>query len=116
MQLAEIFPALLLTQATRNTAKAAEVRRMVERGAKLNTIAAFANIPMAFRKCRPGAVDLAAGLIIRSRDEDSDIDLGRLVHMFLPATTQGQRRWFGAVAGGAPSLWPVRRVGRASRP
>ena len=107
LQLADSFPLLLSGIATADErdrtsqSRAAEAKHLVERGSKLRTIAEFARAPMALRKCRPGAVDLGLAVLVATRN-DPDVDLGHLIHAYLPATTVGQRRWLSAVKRALP--------------
>ena len=59
---------------------------------------------MALRKCRPGAVDLGLAVHVLHTRNNLDLDLGRLIHAYLPTTTVGQRRWLGAVERALSSL------------
>ena len=85
-QLAETFPALLARIVGMVPDQAAEATRLVERGAKLSTIAELVEVPLALRKCRPGVVHLALLLDNKTRN-DTDIDLSRLIGTYLPTTT-----------------------------
>jgi PcfJ-like protein len=124
LQLANIFPALVADISETHTrgssrpkserlAEQSEARQLVERGARLNVVAEFAKVPLALRKCRPGATDLALGLNALVRGED--LDLSQLIHAHIPSTTQGQRRWFRAInealrRGGPYVEWVARHA------
>ena len=97
LQLADTFPALLAGIVGAPGPVRDEAVGLVERGAKLGVLAEHARLPLALRKCRPGVVGMALSLHADRLTGDPDVDLGRLVRAFLPATTQAQRRWFGAV-------------------
>ena len=85
-QLAETFPALLAGIADLpDHAKFKQVAaiRAVRRGLALKTVADIVEIPLAFRRIKPGAVGIVGW----------DPELSGLIYAFLPESTAAQRRW-----------------------
>jgi PcfJ-like protein len=102
MQLTEVFPLLAWQIITNDHA---EAQRLVEAGAKLNTIASLMKVPMAFRGLKPGAVFSLLDWFAELKDE--------LIYATLPTTTLAQRRWLLAVSqstavGGTYVDWTAR--------
>jgi hypothetical protein len=93
-QLAETFPFLAQCIYTgrfctaEDVEKATEARALVKKGAELKRVAAAADIPMHYRKFKPGTVDIVNGVLL---------DKPHLVHAFLPDTLPKMRRWVNAV-------------------
>jgi hypothetical protein len=102
MQLAEVFPLLAWQIIIRDHA---EAQRLVEAGAKLNSIASLMKVPMPFRGLKPGAVFSRLEWLAELEDQ--------LIYATLPTTTPAQRRWLLAVsqstsAGGPYVDWIAR--------
>jgi len=114
-QLAETFP-LLAYLATMSghyadrekIERRAELRRLIEAGAKLSTIAHVAVIPMALRRIKPGVVATQGITEACELDERSLWEL-------IPPTTEAQKRWAWAMyrastIGGPYSEWVARNA------
>ena len=90
MQITNAFPALSLAIFAQggvgvnpNTRRAAE---LVEAGAPLKKIADLMRIPMAFRKVKPAAADLALYVVNAVHDQ-------RLVHAYMPDSLPRMKLW-----------------------
>jgi hypothetical protein len=97
LQLTETFPALGLAIYSYYSACCGadpeasmrlvpEARRLVEAGAPLRTIAGLMRVPMAFRKVKPGAADLALFAVKACEDP-------RLVDAYLPDSLPMVKLW-----------------------
>ena len=85
-QLAETFPALLagiVNLPDHAKFKQVAAIRAVRRGLALKTVADIVEIPLAFRRIKPGAVGIV----------EWDRELSGLIYAFLPESTAAQRRW-----------------------
>jgi len=95
MQIAETFPVAAVLAFTGEwspgevSVKQEELKVMILKGKRLNEIAQHLNVPLVIRHVKPMAV--CEGLLARSRISD------KLLHGYLPRTTQGQRLWLNAV-------------------
>ena len=78
----------------------AEAKDLVDAGAPLKTIASLMRIPMALRKVKPGAADLALNLVHALRDP-------RLLHAHMPRSLPRMKLWLrsmGVAAGAGPEF------------
>jgi hypothetical protein len=91
LQLADVFPSLGLAIFGLRSGRAnfnliPEAKRLVEVGARLRNIAGLMGVPMAFRRVKPGAVDLA--LAVADAFEDP-----RLMDAHMPESLREMKLW-----------------------
>jgi hypothetical protein len=90
LQLTDAFPVLGLVlfanDYARATARVHEAARLIEAGAPLNKIAQLMRVPIAFRKVKPAAADLALSVIGAFDDQ-------RLVHTYMPDSLPKMKLW-----------------------
>jgi hypothetical protein len=91
LQFTAAFPALSLAINSGESDKAKEAKRLVEAGAPMKTIADLMGIPMAFRKVKPGAAELAF-------DVANVPDIQRLVHAYMPESLPRMKLWLRCIA------------------
>ena len=75
--------------------------RLVEAGAPLKKIADLMGVPMAFRKVKPGAADLALYVINALHDQ-------RLVHAYMPSALPRMKLWLRCIhlaKGSRPGIY-----------
>src|SRR5262249_12980220 len=63
-----------------------DAMRLVDVGAPLKTIADLMRVPMALRKVKPGAADLALSVIDALDDQ-------RLIHAYMPVSLRRMKLW-----------------------
>jgi hypothetical protein len=93
LQITAVFPALALAVfgfggwSNRRPENVREhAARLIEAGAPLKTIADLMRVPMAFRKIKPGAADLALYAVDAFHDQ-------RLIHAYMPDSLPQMKLW-----------------------
>jgi hypothetical protein len=92
LQIATVFPVLSLAIFAIPNPKRpyADAKRLVEGGVSLKIIADLMHIPMAFRKIKPGAADLALSVV-------DAFDDYRLVHTYMPDSLPKMKLWLSCI-------------------
>jgi|GEM_PF-2845357 len=97
VQMANTFPALVMDAIWRAENSNLDGINMILAGKELKAIAKALDIPMAYRKLKPGV--MRNGLTDQHNSPVPPALLNELMNAYLPATTHGQRVWLRVVSG-----------------